>query len=101
MCGDVLKREYIRNNLSEVILGELDSWPDLHRQAFVQAHYQGQSLEQVSRSLGMRVPDVRQILTQCERRLREAVRAFREPTKEAQLASSLRPPAIAASGYLY
>jgi len=101
MSGDALRTGYIRNGLSEVILGELDSWPDLHRHIFVQSHYRGQSLEQVSRSFGMGVSEVRLILNQCERRLRDALRAFREPKKEPESTSSLRPPVIATSGYLY
>ena len=101
MSGDALRTGYIRNGLSEVILGELESWPDLHRQIFVQSHYRGNSLEQVSRAFEMRASEIRLILNQCESRLREALRAFRGQKKESESASSLRPPVIASSGYLY
>jgi DNA-directed RNA polymerase specialized sigma24 family protein len=101
MSGYAFRTGYIRNGLSEVILGELDSWPELHRQIFVQSHYRGQSLEQVSHSCGMRVPEVRLILSQCERRLREALREFRALTKEPGSVSPVRPPVAATGGYLY
>jgi DNA-directed RNA polymerase specialized sigma24 family protein len=101
MSGQALRTEYIRDGLSEVILGELNCWPDDHRRIFIQSHYRGQSPEQVARSFGMCASDVRLILIQCERRLRVALKAYREPKRGPGSAASLGPPTIAASGYLY
>jgi DNA-directed RNA polymerase specialized sigma24 family protein len=100
MSGQALKTEYIRDGLSEVILGELNGWPDDHRQIFIQSHYRGQSPEQVSRSFGMCASDVRLVLNLCERRLREALKAYREPKREPESTASLGPPAIATSGFI-
>lgn len=101
MSGAVLRSENPRCSLSEAILAELKSWPDLHRQIFVQSHYRGQSLEQASRCFGLQVSEVRTILRQCERKLSAALRAFRGLSLESDLTSDMRMPANSHSGYLH
>jgi hypothetical protein len=64
-------------NLSEAILSEIQSWPDLHRNLFVQSHYYGKSTEQLSLMSGIRSPEIRIVLEQCGRKLRAAVRSHR------------------------
>ena len=100
MSGASLKLERIRNGLSELILSELESWQDLHRQVFIQSHYRGQSVEQMSNSFGLCSSEVRMILQQCDRRLRQALKAFRESRQESD--SSLRiQPHVMTRGYLF
>ncbi len=101
MSAAGLRIERTRNGLSEVILGELESWPDLHRRIFVQSHYRGQSLDEVSLGLGLSASEVRLILEQCERRLRQALKAFRESRQDADSSPQIRPPMVTSGGYLY
>ncbi len=90
-----------RKCLSEAILSELDSWPKLNRDVFVLTHYRGQSTEQVGSSKGLAVADVRQILAQCERKLRAALKQFLEDGEERILVSGDRQPVQATGGYLF
>ncbi len=69
--------ERTRNGLSEAILNVLRSWPLLERQVFTESHYRGESPERISISLGLSVSEVRSILEQCNRRLRQSLKAFR------------------------
>jgi DNA-directed RNA polymerase specialized sigma24 family protein len=66
-----------RELLCERILDILRSWPELHRRVFVQAHYRGESPEKISSALGLKSSEVRQILENCDRRLRSALKSFR------------------------
>jgi|WetSurMetagenome_2_1015567.scaffolds.fasta_scaffold38591_2 DNA-directed RNA polymerase specialized sigma24 family protein len=66
-----------RENLATEILNALYRWPELDRQIFSQAHYRGQSLETISRSVQLGVDEVRDILKRCDRRLHESLKAFR------------------------
>ncbi len=93
--------ESIRKCLSEAILIELKSWPDQHRQAFVMSHYRGQTIENVGLSLGLTAGEVRQILSFCERKLRSALKNFREGNCEGSLVSAVRPAMAARGGYLF
>jgi DNA-directed RNA polymerase specialized sigma24 family protein len=90
-----------RKCLSEAILSELDSWPHLNRQVFILAHYRGHSTEQVGSCLGLAVPDVRQILAQCERKLRAALRQLRDDGEEGVLVSNAQLPMESRGGYLF
>jgi DNA-directed RNA polymerase specialized sigma24 family protein len=101
MSAAGFQMEKTRSGLSEAILSELASWPEIHRQVFVEAHYRGLSVEQVSHSLGMNAVEIRIILQQCERKLRQALRSFRDFVLEADIPAGLRPPMAARSGYLY
>ncbi len=92
MSGASLKLERTRHGLSELILRELESWQDLHRQIFVQSHYQGQTIEQMSNSFGLGPAEIRMILQQCDRRLRQALKSFRESKLESDSSRRFRGP---------
>jgi len=78
MAASILDTERERELLSQVIVETLDSWPQLHRQIFSEAHYRGRSVESISSSLGVGADTVRSILRDCEDRLRNALKSFRE-----------------------
>ncbi len=99
MSGASMKMELTRHGLSELILSELKSWQDLHRQVFVQSRYRGQSVEQVSNSFGLSLPEVRTILQQCDRRLRQALKAFRESRLESDSSSGILPHVLTRGYY--
>ena len=63
--------------LLQEILAVLGQWPELDLTIFSQAHYRGQSPENISRSLHLDVNEVSSILRQCERRLNASLRDFR------------------------
>ena len=63
-----------REDLFRGILGALREWPNLDRQIFTQAHYHGQSIETISRSLNLDVEEVRLILRHRDRELYTALR---------------------------
>ena len=91
--------ERARHSLSELILKELESWQDLHRQIFVESHYRSQTVEQVSDSFGVGPGEVRMILQQCDRRLRQALKAFRETKLESDSSRQINGPMLT-RGYL-
>lgn len=66
-----------RENLFQEISGAIRQWPELDRKIFIQAHYQGKSLEIISRSFQLDVAEVSEILRQCDRRLQASLRSFR------------------------
>ncbi len=78
MCGIGIELERNRELLSQAILDVLRSWPELHQRVFVQAHYQGRSVEAISGALGLSPVDARMILESCDRRLRAALRGLRD-----------------------
>jgi DNA-directed RNA polymerase specialized sigma24 family protein len=63
--------------LAGMILRVIREWPERQRRVFVAAHYQNQTVDQIAASHGMGVGDVRSILRQCECRLHEALKSFR------------------------
>ena len=67
-----------RENLAKEISNALYGWPELDRQIFAQAHYRGQSLETISRSVQLGIGEVSEILKRCDRRLHESLKAFRK-----------------------
>jgi len=67
-----------RDKLFEEISNALRQWTELERRIFSQAHYQGQSLEAISRSVQLDVREVRAILHQCDLRLHVSLRDCRE-----------------------
>ncbi len=67
-----------RENLFQEISRIVRQWPERDRQVFSQAHYRGQSLEAIARSLQMAPADISTILRQCERRLHASLRNFRK-----------------------
>lgn len=70
--------EHERELLSRAILRTLETWPQLHRQIFSEAHYRGKSPETISSSLGVSPDRVREILRECETGLRKALKSFCE-----------------------
>ncbi len=68
--------ERTRNGLSEAIVNVLASWPQVERQVFTKSHYRGESAERISATLGLSVAEVRSILEQCNRRLRQSLKGF-------------------------
>jgi DNA-directed RNA polymerase specialized sigma24 family protein len=77
--------ERTRELLSQAILEVLSSWPELHRNVFIQAHYKGQSEKSISELFGIQACEVHGILSNCQRRLCKALRAFRNPTERLAL----------------
>lgn len=65
-----------RENLIQDIFSILGQWPDIDRNVFCQAHYEGQSAESISRSLQLNVEEVHHILEQCDRRLHASLRSL-------------------------
>jgi DNA-directed RNA polymerase specialized sigma24 family protein len=74
MPASILDTERERELLSQAILNALDSWPQLHRRIFSEAHYRGKSAESIALSLGVGPETVRTILRDCEARLRIALK---------------------------
>jgi DNA-directed RNA polymerase specialized sigma24 family protein len=72
-----LAMEHDRKDLSDAILGALESWPERDRQVFTKSHYQGQSADSISNSEGLSVSEVRAILDLCNKRLRQSLTGFR------------------------
>jgi|WetSurMetagenome_2_1015567.scaffolds.fasta_scaffold1618471_1 DNA-directed RNA polymerase specialized sigma24 family protein len=68
-----------REDLFQGILDVLREWPNLDQQIFAQAHYHGQSIETISRSLNLDIGKVRVILQCRNRELYAALRKFRSP----------------------
>jgi len=66
-----------RDMMVRTIVDAIREWPEKDRSMFIQAHYRGLNLEEISHSSGMKVSEVRRILGQCERRLHDALRRFR------------------------
>jgi DNA-directed RNA polymerase specialized sigma24 family protein len=69
-----------RNLLSQAIVEVLQSWPELQRRVFVETHYHGRPVEEVSLALALCPGEVTQILQHCERKLFRALKAFRDGT---------------------
>jgi hypothetical protein len=65
-----------REDLFQEIFAVFRQWPELEQRIFSQAHYHGQSLEAISRSLQLDVEEVGTILKQCDRRLYASLRNF-------------------------
>ncbi len=66
----------VREQLTQTILQVLRSWPELDRRVFVQSHYAGRSVEEVSKNLGLGADEIRSILERCERNLHLGLKAF-------------------------
>jgi DNA-directed RNA polymerase specialized sigma24 family protein len=67
-----------REHLIREILNELRQWPELDRRVFWQRHYEGKSLEAISRSLQLGVKEVRAVLLLCDCRLHASLGPFRK-----------------------
>jgi len=89
-----IKREALFQEISNV----LRRWPELEQKVFSQAHYDGQSLEVISRSLQLDVEEVTAILKECERRLYASLRSFRKNNCEKPSLSPTEIARLAACG---
>jgi len=69
-----------RELLSQRILEILDSWPEIHRQIFIRAHYWGDTPDMISGAMGLVPAKVQTILDQCERWLYAELRPLRRDT---------------------
>ena len=83
MPGVISKTD--REDLFQEICNTLLKWPELERRVFSQAHYYGQSLEAISRSLRLDVQEVSKILGECDRRLNISIKNFRKDAGEKPL----------------
>jgi DNA-directed RNA polymerase specialized sigma24 family protein len=72
MLADIAKTR--RESLIREIFSVLGQWPEIERSVFSQAHYEGQSMEAISRSLQLDVEEVHQILERCDQRLHASLR---------------------------
>jgi len=75
-----LRLEPSRDLLSHAIVESLKSWPELHRRIFIDIHYGGRPVDEISHTLGLRQSEVTQILQHCERKLYHALRVLRDGT---------------------
>lgn len=89
MSAAEMNLDTFRELLSRTIAEIIRSWPDLPRRIFTQVHYRGGSVDDVARLHGLSVCEARQILEGCERRLRSALRPFRESQQSTALDYSL------------
>jgi DNA-directed RNA polymerase specialized sigma24 family protein len=80
MAAAGLRFERSRELLSQAILESLKSWPEFQRRIFIEIHYRGRSVEEVSRALSLQQTEVTEILQQCERKLHRALKVFRDRT---------------------
>jgi hypothetical protein len=72
------KREDLFREISDTIC----QWPELERKVFSLAHYRGQSLADIARSLKLNAEKVGVILKQCDRGLHDSLRNFLESKGE-------------------
>lgn len=70
--------EDLRDLLSQAIVESLNSWPELQRRIFTDIHYGGKSVPETARALGLSPGEVAVHLQECEHRLHQALRTFRE-----------------------
>lgn len=98
MAAAGLRFEPSRELLSQAIVESLKSWPEVQRQIFVEIHYGGRSVEEVSRTLGLPRSEVNQILEHCERKLYQALKALRDETSGDVSGEPSHPPVYAAGG---
>ena len=83
------KEKMKRENLFQLIFDALNQWPELERRIFFQAHYNGQSVKAIARSLQLDAEEVSAILRRCDRRLYASLNSFRKGNCE-------RPPIVMA-----
>lgn len=80
MAAAGLRFESSRELLSQAIVESLKSWPEFQRRIFIEIHYRGRSVEEVSRALALEQTEVAEILRQCECKLHRALKVFRDRT---------------------
>jgi hypothetical protein len=74
MPNVIAKRKY--EDLFQKISNTLGHWPERERKIFSMAHYRGQSLETIARSLELELKEVDAVLKQCEHGLHDSLRDF-------------------------
>jgi DNA-directed RNA polymerase specialized sigma24 family protein len=67
-----------REDLFQAISNQLDQWVEQDRQIFSLAHYQGQSLDAISRAFDMDLKEINRILKKCDRELQISLRKYRK-----------------------
>lgn len=77
-----MRLETSRDLLSQAIVESLKSWPELQRRIFIEMHYGGRSVADISRIFGLSQSEVIQILQHCEHKLYQALKVFRDGTSE-------------------
>lgn len=82
MAGESVGWSRTREVLSTAIVDVLKSWPELHQRVFIKSHYCSESIEQISISVGLRASEVRAVLDLCDRKLRGALKGFRQGAPE-------------------
>jgi DNA-directed RNA polymerase specialized sigma24 family protein len=92
MASPGVRLEESRQHLCRAIIEALASWPEAHRRVFINSHYRGDNPESISRACGLPVEEIARILTECETRLREAVRSFKDNGRPALRLAYSRPP---------
>jgi hypothetical protein len=70
-----------REHLFQEILNILHRWPERDRRVFWQAHYEGRSLEAISRSLELGVKEVSAVLLKCDYQLHASLGSFRKSSR--------------------
>ena len=63
-----------REDLLPEIFNTIRQWPDIERLVFAEAHYHGQSLEAISRTLRLNAEEVGKILKKCDSQLQASLR---------------------------
>ncbi len=92
MSADRTGFEPERELLSQAIVDSLKSWPEKQRRIFIEIHYAGRSVEEISRSLCMARKEVLQILQKCEHKLFRALKAFRDQETRKPIREPPQPP---------
>ena len=84
MAAEISSFDRNREILCLRIVDVLRSWPELQRRVFMLSHYRGDSAEDISSMLGLRTGEVKLILEHCDRKLRNALKTFRDGSLEAE-----------------
>ena len=66
-----------RDDLFQEISNTLYQWPEQQRQIFFRAHYNGQTLEAISRAFEMDSSEVKRILKKCDQQLQVSLSKYR------------------------
>ncbi len=98
MAAAGMRFEPSRELLSQAIVDSLKSWPEFQRRIFIEIHYGGRSVEEVSRTLGLSRNEVTQILKHCERKLYRALKTLRDEASGDMSEEPSHPMVYAAGG---
>ncbi len=101
MTGSLRIPNYQRESLVQAILGEIKSWPELHRMVFMRSHYKGDSAQRISKAIGINECEVSSILQHCERKLRSSLKSFKECAPSASISADVNIAAFAACSWYH